>query len=127
MPCCDWLPVSRDPVVIGRRLPMAASVSRSVSFDTAPACKSNICIYYIINSFSSKRYLPYVLFKSLFRYTGILKISSDAFSLIYYTVLRSRNYLFSAPAPATAIYCHLKLFYKSNNLLIEVENIFSSS
>ena len=74
MPCCDWLPVSRDPVVIGRRLPMAASVSRSVSFDTAPACKSNICIYYIINSFSSKRYLPYVLFKSLFRYTGILKI-----------------------------------------------------
>ena len=57
----------------------------------------------------------------------------------FYAVLRSRNYLFSAPAPplsiisapapapATAIYCYLKLFYNSITILIEVEISFSSS
>ena len=52
-------------------------------------------------------------------------------------VLRSRSYLFSAPtpapplspisAPAPAIYCHLKLFYNSSTIAMEVEISFSSS
>ena len=55
-------------------------------------------------------------------------------------VLRSRNYLLSAPAPLlslilapapapahAAIYCHLKLFYKSSAIPIELEISFSSS
>ena len=55
---------------------------------------------------------------------------------VHYTrVLRSQNYLFpatslsiiSAPAPATATYCHLKLFYNSSTILTEVEISFSSS
>ena len=50
------------------------------------------------------------------------------------SVLRSRNYLFSAPAPAltlisapapaqapaTAMYCHLKLLYNVSTIPIEV-------
>ena len=54
-------------------------------------------------------------------------------------MLQNRNYLFSAPAPplsiilapalATAIYWHLKLFFNSSTgtVLIEVEISFSSS
>ena len=57
-------------------------------------------------------------------------------SYMYPVVLRSQNYLFSAPAPplslilalapapAPAIYCHLKLF---GTIPIEVEISFSSS
>ena len=54
-------------------------------------------------------------------------------------VLRSRNYLFSAPAPnltiisdpapapTTAIYWHLKLFLNTSTIQIKVEITFSSS
>ena len=54
-------------------------------------------------------------------------------------VLRSRNYLFfapvptlsiisaPAPAPATSIYCYIKLFYNCSTILIEVDISFSSS
>ena len=61
------------------------------------------------------------------------------YSLLYFSMLRSRNYLFSAPAPtlsiisapapppATAIYCHIKLFDNSSTILIEVEISFSMS
>ena len=58
-----------------------------------------------------------------------------------FSVLRSRNYLFSAPtlapplslisalapAPAQAIHCHLKLFYHRNTITMGVEIGFSSS
>ena len=67
--------------------------------------------------------------------TGTLKFKG------FCTVLRSQNYLFSAPAPtlsiisapapapapAPAINCHLKLFYNSSTILIEVDISFSLS
>ena len=53
----------------------------------------------------------------------------EIFISIFFLVLRSQNYLFSAPAPpwslisapAPAIYCHLKLFYNSNTIPMEVQ------
>ena len=68
---------------------------------------------------------------------GILQYSVKAGG--FFPVLRSRNYLFSAltpgpvppwsrisaPAPAPAIYCHLKLLYNSSTIPMEVEKSFS--
>ena len=51
--------------------------------------------------------------------SGLASHSSGKFMWpVFFSVLRSRNYLFPAPAPtpAPAIYCHLKLYCNSSNI-----------
>ena len=58
---------------------------------------------------------------SIFSESDLLKQSCGA-EIIYF---RPRSA--PAPAPDTAIYCHLKLVYNSSTILIEIEIGFSSS
>ena len=75
-------------------------------------------------------YPPYFLDENLYQYNTVRYTAVQCW-------VPCRNDLFSAPAPtlsilsatapATAIHCHLKLFYNGSIILIEVEISFSSS
>ena len=85
-------------------------------------------IYYL-----EKGYTGYCFAENLASWISSLVIHTFHIGYLpFLSVCRSQNIFFSAltsfiisaPAPATAIYCHRKLFYNSNTKLIELDISF---